>query len=457
MVRHGLFDVTVNSPGLGALQEYDDPNPGLSLKDVKGPAVVKHIEAVAGAEFSVSVKVEAGFVYEECDAVSFRLEADGERVRSKFMLQNKWGSRGYSREMLGRRIVREDSSQAIQKLHFASLSLVELSDAGLSDQTSAGLGSLRLTVDRRRMGLLKKTPATMTTPAAMDGIESVSETTIKGRHVDLKTTFGAVLPPKNFDRWSAAVVGNESLLTVVLKYRTKKGLQHEGIIEQVRSTDISDDVAGSGSGDKTMQGRAVQQAEPEQAQQARNTGMPGDVATSGSSCSNNIVAGSGVERGVKQEEPEQIQTVPSTGNLGDVAGPGSGPGSGSGSGAIITNRAGVEHGVKQEGSEQLERKRKRSPADNGTGNSSDDTKDRGYLTELVKKIRIDLEALNTDKNATPGKFENQKAALLRKVATLQDEVIGNVLNEEGTNGTPIKKETAGQNISDAMEISDDDE
>jgi hypothetical protein len=388
MVRYGLFNVTVNSPIVGTLQEYDDPNPALALKDIEGPAVVKYVEAVDGAEFSVNIKVDAGVKFEECNAMSFDLTADGHWIRAPLM-QHGSASQGWKRVIEGH-IHKNEGQSYVQKLRFGSLDVVDNAETASNDPPAPAMGILQLAVTRCQVtSRATRLKSRATKEATLDDVKTVSETTLKGQHMDLKATLDAAIPVKNATYYDTEPVGNEPILTVIFKYRTKKGLEHEGVIEREHSVDSP----------RTMADSLRTSSSPDQA---------------------------GVDHKVKQEQHNDSQEA---------------------------------RKIKQEERQGPGRKRKRSASNAGEGTGSGDIKDRGFLTEMIKKIRHDVEALNTDNTSTPRKLEKQKATLMRKIDTLKDEVLGDMSDEEDHIDALIKKRSSKkkQDIRNAMEISDDDD
>ena len=233
MLRHGLFEITVTSLGIGALPEYDDPNPAKELAGLRGPAVVKYIEATAGTGFflDLTMNPELRFELEHDHCVAFKLEADGRKVSTRSVQMKYIGAQGHKARISGRRYLDEEGKWQQQDLIFGALNLVEARDGqGPEAEGIDTIGKLSGTVWRRKR-IETAEDRRSDEPAFPNSQSEISESTLKGQTQDLRTTLTKPVEIKHRNIHASRNIDKQPLLTVIFKYRTKHGLQSGGVIE----------------------------------------------------------------------------------------------------------------------------------------------------------------------------------------------------------------------------------
>lgn len=279
MVRHGPFEIKVTSPGISDLPEYDDPNPAPDLQGIKGPAIVKYIEAVGGAGFEVKYRVHAGFELDEAHCVCFRLSIDGQCFDSVVMESGDYtrSNSSWAQCVDGYEFLSEKSSH-LQKFQFGALSVEEASEMNSVSITQAHkIGTVRVQLQRGRcFGAHKKGDLRNLMEPTTEVHSKISESAIKGLATDLKTKLAEPVENKRSTWLDVRGISEDPILTVILKYRSHAALIKGGVLSEPHASN------GRSTNGSSSKGSANALTE-----------------------SDNVAAGSGgvLVRGQKQEAP----------------------------------------------------------------------------------------------------------------------------------------------------------
>jgi hypothetical protein len=225
MVRLGDFEVVVATQH-GPLPEFDDPDPAGILEGVKGPAIVKYLQAEANTEFELDFKIHPGDLNKrKCDFVfqTYR-EDDARYLNGAMALSEKRTLNGWQRTVEGSTSTSAEGPK-LQRFRFGSLYLDQTKWCELRPNGSSRVGSLRVEVweiktIRQAKGNRRGLPGSLT----------YSETQLKGRAIDLSLQLGAAESVLGGNFFEAENVGEEPLATIFFKYRSYESLQQLGII-----------------------------------------------------------------------------------------------------------------------------------------------------------------------------------------------------------------------------------
>ncbi|KAI0023710.1 hypothetical protein F4780DRAFT_785469 [Xylariomycetidae sp. FL0641] len=230
-------------------QEYDDPYIDLTGEDEldllatatkaaeavfidvkKIPHVVKYIEAVPGAEFTIEFTKRAAFVG-RCNHLAVMYEADGIPTIVQHEPRELRG-RDWTEVFEGWKYGSVQSGYFDSSLKFGNLKKVEMTDSAIIDEDilkSNKLGTLRILVYKMKRSTKMCLPHDTDAPPMVD---EVSEKAIKGEALDASVQLGAATPTVVHSRPDNVFQDPQERPFAYFEFRylTKEGLIHKGII-----------------------------------------------------------------------------------------------------------------------------------------------------------------------------------------------------------------------------------
>ena len=81
MVRLGDFEVTVVSPGIRTLPEFVDPDAVDIMEKIKGPGMVRYLQATSNTMFSLELRIFSRHRIEADSDIVIYVSRDGDRRR----------------------------------------------------------------------------------------------------------------------------------------------------------------------------------------------------------------------------------------------------------------------------------------------------------------------------------------------------------------------------------------
>lgn len=457
MVRHDLLEATVLSGGPEPLVEYEDPEDQKTqtrlrmMKKLRGEAVVRYIEAQARAECVVEFKLHPGYVFRKCNALSVRLYADGEYIDGVLVQKRTGAQAGFSHQIRGRDFKGKNNKWQTQSLHFGDLSVIDR-DRPCDEaefETWAEAGMLRVGVYQVKV---KRVVKAAKSTANQSTEQDVPEEALKGRAADLKTEFADASPTGARRTRRTEQVDPLPLVTFVFKYQSREGLYRDHVIERTPSSPAAmHDV------------HAVIKDEPMELLQTQGDG---ELHSQDAKLGNGAQAVS--RQSNASDEKDDIQSSEATAATylrqtfrkirRDIEAFGSEPGMAPKK--LIKHKAAIRRKIETLQDEVL----CDDSDDERRGGRGDQGQTQSYLSHTLRKVLRDVDDFDIDQMIDNKKLEKQKAAVMRKFDTLQDEVFKDESDDEKS-GSWVKKETPavvrksnaatfGRNL---LEISDDDD
>lgn len=228
MVRLGDFEVVVNSPGVGPLPEFDDPDAAAILQNVNGPGIVKYIQATADTHFTFKFTILPEHSIDPIKDIVFDVYVDDNAPMGSRIFLSQVGANGSSDTFEGREFLKGARDWKLERMRFGPLHLTDDVDADMqSDQVSA-IGTLKIKVWEYQRTGQHKCKAEETTRKR----DTFSEEDFKDSTSDMLVNMD---DPETLNRTASTAydgkrIGGAPQATMILKYRSRGALQKLGLI-----------------------------------------------------------------------------------------------------------------------------------------------------------------------------------------------------------------------------------
>lgn len=226
MVRLGDFGVTVVSSA-NALPEFDDPDAVDVLDKIKGPGVVKYIEATADTVFGLDLRLFPEYKNRGANELVFEFFLNGhtERLDGVIAVPDCSNKNGWYYHWKGRKF-QIGEQWKVQPLRFGHLHVSDNATTSLTPAQALAMGSFKIEISA-----YKRTSVAMQDRKELaEKIESLPEKAFKGSALDLTTKMGEAENTNAEQFWYGSKIGDQALATIIMKYRSRKALQDLGLV-----------------------------------------------------------------------------------------------------------------------------------------------------------------------------------------------------------------------------------
>ncbi|KAF4541096.1 uncharacterized protein LTHEOB_8898 [Lasiodiplodia theobromae] len=195
-------------------------------------SMVRYIEAVSGARFTIHCKVWHPYDLQGQD-IRARVWVDGKRIKGCVITHDEHEERQGEMNVKGVKSFK-DGKGTIAPMAFSELDIDEnhkdIPSRKLHEKVTS-VGTIRIEIERGQAKVKARRDRTTT----MDEIGKISEKALKGKSLSHQVKLQASEPAAYSDVYSFVPDSEGEIATFVFRYRSKSALQAEGIIPRTPS------------------------------------------------------------------------------------------------------------------------------------------------------------------------------------------------------------------------------
>ncbi|KIW32392.1 uncharacterized protein PV07_03942 [Cladophialophora immunda] len=214
------------------LQEYHPPDNDASpdMKDTPDDTLVKYIQGVSDANFTIAFRVGKKFGFGKANYLRFTVTVDGEHLGGNVCTKEDYQKGGsvWKHRYKGLTELSSNGQGVCYPLRWASLTSTEQSCEGQDIRNYQNLGTIKVGVWRMNGG--KGTPKPKVRKGKIH--DPVPEKAIKGEAIDLRANLDVPRPHKAGSFYKGTKVDDKPYAVFIFKYRSKESLEALGILER---------------------------------------------------------------------------------------------------------------------------------------------------------------------------------------------------------------------------------